>query len=176
MSADQSIIDLTNETQEDMLNDDIEIVSQKLRNRHECNSNHNKKRRLNDSPDILEIEGSTIPSRPKQRRRNNVPTLSSNHHDFVTVSEEIIEEPSNSSNVQNTLPLPQSSPPIPSPPVIAPGFECPICLEKHKDNLVVTNCGHIFCKPCLKESLKASKQCAKCRKKLTAKSYHSIFI
>ena len=108
----------------------------------------------------------------------------------------------------------------PAAPIISPGFECPICLEKHKDvslgfalrtrpiitsprffrspvafsplitfdlsfahrrltfaqNLVSTICGHIFCKPCLKESMKTVKQCPKCRKRINAKSFHSIFI
>jgi len=41
--------------------------------------------------------------------------------------------------------------------------ECPICLEDiTKENIKITNCGHIFCKTC---ELKLS-NCAVCRKKI----------
>lgn len=78
LSLDQSIIDLTNETQEELLNethDDIEIVSQKLRNNDEpivCKTT-SKKRRLSSSPDIdiLEISDSSARTKVNCRRRHN---------------------------------------------------------------------------------------------------------
>ncbi|CAL4129316.1 unnamed protein product [Meganyctiphanes norvegica] len=94
------------------------------------------------------------------------------------------------------LPLqPQPRPPIhppaaavpipprrPSPPPRAGSLSCPICLDTlgsiqaQRRNLVSTVCGHVFCSHCLEESLKARKECPTCRKKLTKKQYHPIYI
>ena len=67
---------------------------------------------------------------------------------------------------------------------------CPICLEtlvsikaKGKD-IVTTVCGHIFCQECFVMTIRHSKQCPTCRKKLVSYRaggrqtdiYHSIFI
>jgi hypothetical protein len=66
-----------------------------------------------------------------------------------------------------------------------PELKCPICMEGF-DIIAATNvkimstrCGHIFCEPCLKESLKPSNQkiCPTCRAKLTNKtSYHQLYL
>lgn len=70
----------------------------------------------------------------------------------------------------------------PSPPPRAGSLSCPICLDTlgsiqaQRRNLVSTVCGHIFCSHCLEESLKARKECPTCRKKLTKKQYHPIYI
>jgi len=38
--------------------------------------------------------------------------------------------------------------------------------------LVSTNCGHIFCEICLKDTIKSiGRKCPTCRKKLTGKNY-----
>ena len=51
-------------------------------------------------------------------------------------------------------------------------WECPVCIDMIKpDNLDITNCGHYFCKPCLK-TYKENKGdecvCPICRRKLRA--------
>lgn len=45
---------------------------------------------------------------------------------------------------------------------------CPICLEDLKDSRhpIATPCGHIYCNKCLEESIKTSKICPICRKKV----------
>lgn len=55
---------------------------------------------------------------------------------------------------------------------------CPICLENVRNNIPVsTNCGHIFCKECLRQALQSVKKCPMCKKSLTRSSqYHDIFI
>lgn len=51
-------------------------------------------------------------------------------------------------------------------------WECPICLDFIADDaLEITNCGHFYCKPCLKQLIETQKtagdakwECATCRK------------
>ncbi|XP_023951140.2 uncharacterized protein LOC112055314 [Bicyclus anynana] len=55
---------------------------------------------------------------------------------------------------------------------------CPICLDDlSRDTVGSTNCGHLFCLPCITAALKTKpKRCPSCRKKLTGKGYHQIFL
>eukprot|EP00243_Klebsormidium_subtile_P011729 TRINITY_DN6779_c0_g2_i3.p1 TRINITY_DN6779_c0_g2~~TRINITY_DN6779_c0_g2_i3.p1 ORF type:complete len:243 (-),score=21.88 TRINITY_DN6779_c0_g2_i3:148-876(-) len=79
--------------------------------------------------------------------------------------------------------------PSPSlPPELRPGFvepppkpdsevkfTCSICLENMKEE-ATTICGHIFCKQCIMDSIKATKKCPTCRKKLSVKDVHRIYL
>ncbi|XP_061469056.1 E3 ubiquitin-protein ligase RNF4-like [Rhineura floridana] len=59
---------------------------------------------------------------------------------------------------------------------------CPICMESyaeivHGGRLIVsTKCGRIFCSQCLRDSLRHASSCPTCRKKLSQKQYHPIYI
>uniref|UniRef100_A0A6Q2YLS3 E3 ubiquitin-protein ligase RNF4 n=1 Tax=Esox lucius TaxID=8010 RepID=A0A6Q2YLS3_ESOLU len=59
---------------------------------------------------------------------------------------------------------------------------CPVCMDAYAEivesgRLVVsTKCGHLFCSQCLRDSLSRSHTCPTCRKKLTHKQYHPIYI
>eukprot|EP00126_Sphaerothecum_destruens_P015014 Sdes_comp8916_c0_seq1m326 len=53
--------------------------------------------------------------------------------------------------------------------------QCTICLEDMK-NMTSTICGHVFCYGCIKETIKTHKKCPICRKKLTMKGTHPIFM
>ncbi|XP_062332788.1 RING finger protein 4 isoform X1 [Osmerus eperlanus] len=59
---------------------------------------------------------------------------------------------------------------------------CPVCMDTYGEiiesgRLVVsTKCGHLFCSQCLRDSLTRSHTCPTCRKKLTHKQYHPIYI
>jgi len=45
-------------------------------------------------------------------------------------------------------------------------YTCPICLVfVERDNIEITLCGHIYCKPCLDEVKKHSHECSVCRQK-----------
>ncbi|KPP63803.1 RING finger protein 4-like, partial [Scleropages formosus] len=61
-------------------------------------------------------------------------------------------------------------------------ISCPICLDSYGEivdsgRLVVsTKCGHLFCSQCLRDSLSESHTCPTCRKRLTHKQYHPIYI
>ncbi|KAL0973960.1 hypothetical protein UPYG_G00213440 [Umbra pygmaea] len=59
---------------------------------------------------------------------------------------------------------------------------CPVCMDAYAEiiesgRLVVsTKCGHLFCSQCLRDSLSRAHTCPTCRKKLTHKQYHPIYI
>ncbi|XP_021416447.2 E3 ubiquitin-protein ligase RNF4 [Oncorhynchus mykiss] len=59
---------------------------------------------------------------------------------------------------------------------------CPVCMDAYAEiiesgRLVVsTKCGHLFCSHCLRDSLLRSHTCPTCRKKLTHKQCHPVYI
>ncbi|XP_061690491.1 RING finger protein 4 [Syngnathoides biaculeatus] len=66
---------------------------------------------------------------------------------------------------------------------LAPGaISCPVCMDSYSEmvdsgRLVVsTKCGHIFCSQCLRDALRRSLTCPTCRKRLTSRQYHPIYI
>uniref|UniRef100_A0ACD5WIC0 Uncharacterized protein n=1 Tax=Avena sativa TaxID=4498 RepID=A0ACD5WIC0_AVESA len=56
-----------------------------------------------------------------------------------------------------------------------PKFSCPVCLHEMVD-ASSTLCGHIFCQECIRASIKAQKKCPTCRRKLTMKSFHRVYL
>lgn len=54
-------------------------------------------------------------------------------------------------------------------------LRCVICMDTMKDE-TSTTCGHIFCQSCIQGAIKAQKKCPTCRKKLTMKNIHRIYI
>uniref|UniRef100_A0A670HML8 RING-type domain-containing protein n=1 Tax=Podarcis muralis TaxID=64176 RepID=A0A670HML8_PODMU len=59
---------------------------------------------------------------------------------------------------------------------------CPICIESYAEIvqsgrlIVSTKCGHIFCSLCLSNALGHANFCPTCRRELTQKEYHPIYI
>ncbi|NXD20733.1 RNF4 ligase, partial [Spelaeornis formosus] len=59
---------------------------------------------------------------------------------------------------------------------------CPICMDVYSEIvqsgrlIVSTKCGHLFCSQCLRDSLRNANSCPTCRKKLTHRQYHPIYI
>ncbi|XP_048585055.1 E3 ubiquitin-protein ligase RNF4 isoform X2 [Nematostella vectensis] len=59
---------------------------------------------------------------------------------------------------------------------------CPICMDddeaikKRKRQLTSTVCGHVFCDKCIKNAVKIQKKCPTCRKDLTLRQLHPIFL
>lgn len=52
---------------------------------------------------------------------------------------------------------------------------CPICFDTLQ-NPSVTLCGHVYCTDCIATVARSTKQCPICRKKLTNKGFHPIFL
>ncbi|XP_057706443.1 RING finger protein 4 [Corythoichthys intestinalis] len=64
-----------------------------------------------------------------------------------------------------------------------PGIiSCPVCMDSYSEmvdsgRLVVsTKCGHVFCSQCLRDALSHSHTCPTCRKRLTPRQYHPLYI
>ncbi|XP_024600858.1 E3 ubiquitin-protein ligase RNF4 isoform X1 [Neophocaena asiaeorientalis asiaeorientalis] len=59
---------------------------------------------------------------------------------------------------------------------------CPICMDGYSEIvqngrlIVSTECGHVFCSQCLRDSLKNANTCPTCRKKISHKRYHPIYL
>ncbi|KAM4554983.1 E3 ubiquitin-protein ligase RNF4 [Odontesthes bonariensis] len=71
----------------------------------------------------------------------------------------------------------------PHTPRSTPGLiSCPVCLDLYSEivesgRLVVsTKCGHVFCSQCLRDALTSSHTCPTCRKRLTSRQYHPLYI
>lgn len=59
---------------------------------------------------------------------------------------------------------------------------CPICMDGYSEIvqsgrlIVSTECGHVFCSQCLRDALRNASACPTCRKKISHKRYHPIYI
>jgi hypothetical protein len=63
----------------------------------------------------------------------------------------------------------------PTSGALTDNLKCPVCLDDLKDP-TSTTCGHLFCWRCIQISVSDFKHCPTCRKKLTRKAIHRIFI
>lgn len=69
-------------------------------------------------------------------------------------------------------------PPMLNSPPSATGVavKCPVCLESvPNDEVHSTICGHLYCGPCIKNTIKTRKKCPMCNKTLNAKQIHRIY-
>ncbi|GAQ79905.1 Zinc finger RING-type domain containing protein [Klebsormidium nitens] len=100
----------------------------------------------------------------------------------------VLDEASGSSTLRGVKRRRTETPSPSLPPELRPGFvepppkpdrevkfTCSICLENMKEE-ATTICGHIFCKQCILDSIKATKKCPTCRKKLSSKDVHRIYL
>ncbi|XP_035206032.1 E3 ubiquitin-protein ligase complex slx8-rfp subunit rfp2-like [Stegodyphus dumicola] len=61
-------------------------------------------------------------------------------------------------------------------------IECGVCYDgvdqitSSGRELVSSICGHVFCNECLVTSIRGTRKCPNCRKKLTLKQYHPLFL
>lgn len=59
---------------------------------------------------------------------------------------------------------------------------CPICwddeetIKRRKRQLMSTTCGHIFCDKCIRNAVQIQNKCPTCRKKLSLRQLHPIFL
>lgn len=60
--------------------------------------------------------------------------------------------------------------------------QCPICFDSVKEikrtqrQLMSTICGHLFCNTCIMETISTRKCCPSCRKRLTNRQVHAIYL
>lgn len=61
-------------------------------------------------------------------------------------------------------------------------ISCPVCLDVYSEIVesgrlvVATRCGHVFCSQCLRDALTSSHTCPTCRKRLTCRQYHPLYV
>ncbi|XP_051810525.1 RING finger protein 4 isoform X2 [Acanthochromis polyacanthus] len=61
-------------------------------------------------------------------------------------------------------------------------ISCPVCLDVYSEIVesgrlvVATRCGHVFCSQCLRDALTSSHTCPTCRKRLTSRQYHPLYV
>jgi len=67
----------------------------------------------------------------------------------------------------------------------APRGDCPVCMDSFAEvkasgrQVMSTTCGHVFCEECVKGVLSAAasaRKCPTCRKKLSSRAVHPLFI
>ncbi|XP_069451001.1 E3 ubiquitin-protein ligase RNF4 isoform X1 [Ovis canadensis] len=118
----------------------------------------------------------------RRRPRRNGRRLRQDHADSCVVSSDE-EELARDKDVYVTTHSPRSA-----REEAAAGFRpsgtvsCPICMDGYSEIvqngrlIVSTECGHVFCSQCLRDSLKSANTCPTCRKKMSHKRYHPIYI
>jgi hypothetical protein len=53
--------------------------------------------------------------------------------------------------------------------------KCPVCFDSLQ-RPSVTLCGHVYCTECIMAVVKSTKQCPICRKKLTQRGFHPLYL
>ena len=56
-----------------------------------------------------------------------------------------------------------------------PEKKCPICFDV-LNNPSVTLCGHVYCTECITTAARSTKQCPICRRKMTIKGFHPLYL
>ncbi|KAK3871917.1 hypothetical protein Pcinc_022981 [Petrolisthes cinctipes] len=143
---------------------------------------------LQELDDLLaEMEGRMpppAPPPPAQPQASAPQILPLHQQQPLTAAQMVAQEHCNRvANLMATQPLATQplAPPSP-PPREQPTISCMVCLDSlatiqaSSRTMCSTNCGHLFCSPCITEVVKQKKQCPVCRKKLTKKQYHPLFI
>ncbi|KAM6135818.1 LOW QUALITY PROTEIN: E3 ubiquitin-protein ligase RNF4-like [Phoenicopterus ruber ruber] len=110
-----------------------------------------------------------------QRERRNLRLRGQRHSDScILISDDEDEKRDNDVYVTDKVFLKSN---LPSGTV-----SCPICMDGYSEIvqsgrlIVSTKCGHVFCSQCLRDSLRNANSCPTCRKKLTHRQYHPIYI
>lgn len=141
------------------------------------------------SPDVVELQqppqalpppiGFGIPPiqlpTPSPQDSESWPDLSidiENWNDTFNLLANIVGPPNADIAARMPSDRPPDRPPTPE------GWSCPICLESKTAviEIMSTTCGHVFCGNCIRSAVKIHKKCPTCRKKLTLKQFHRIFL
>lgn len=103
-----------------------------------------------------------------------------NYHERVLLSNEVIDcelypslEGSYSTKESKMVATPCPAPLLPPPK--EPTFNCSVCTSELTEPCS-TICGHIFCRHCITDSIRKQKKCPICRKRLTLKNFHRVFL
>ncbi|KAF4013213.1 hypothetical protein G4228_004621 [Cervus hanglu yarkandensis] len=130
----------------------------------------------------LEAEPIELVESERRRPRRNGRRLRQDHADSCVVSSDE-EELARDKDVYVTTHSPRSAREEAAVGLRPSGtVSCPICMDGYSEIvqngrlIVSTECGHVFCSQCLRDSLKNANTCPTCRKKMSHKRYHPIYI
>lgn len=130
---------------------------------------------LTHSDSVVIVDERRRPRRTTRRPRQD-------HADSCVVSSDDEELPRDR-DVYVTTHTPRNAREETSPGLRPSGtISCPICMDGYSEIvqngrvIVSTECGHVFCSQCLRDSLKNANTCPTCRKKMNHKRYHPIYI
>uniref|UniRef100_A0A2I3GQI2 E3 ubiquitin-protein ligase RNF4 n=1 Tax=Nomascus leucogenys TaxID=61853 RepID=A0A2I3GQI2_NOMLE len=118
----------------------------------------------------------------RRRPRRNARRLPQDHADSRVVSSDD-EELSRDRDVYVTTHTPRNASDEAATGLRLSGsVSCPICVDRYSEIvqngrlIVSTECSHVFCSQCLRDSLKNANTCPTCRKKINHKRYRPIYI
>ena len=92
------------------------------------------------------------------------------------------EPPASSTSIIDPSPIEHSISSTVPPSSPSHSIQCQVCMEFSNSirmngyHLLSTVCGHIFCSCCLPECIRNSPTCPTCRRRLSSKDYHRIYI
>uniref|UniRef100_A0A8C0XCD2 E3 ubiquitin-protein ligase RNF4 n=1 Tax=Castor canadensis TaxID=51338 RepID=A0A8C0XCD2_CASCN len=120
---------------------------------------------------------SVVVSEDRRRPRRNARRLRQDHADSCVVSSDD-EEFSRDRDVYVTTHTPRGARDQGATGLRSSGtVSCPICMDGYSEIvqngrlIVSTECGHVFCSQCLRDSLKNANTCPTCRKKINHKRF-----
>lgn len=147
---------------------------------------------VNDSPVvILETQSQGSPSRRQTRRSSQRSHLILSSDSDSEPDSEVLELPpfdlsiSSPKRCAADTDIPEFLSPEASTSADTPKrsmLSCPICFDNERRiktsgrQLHSTVCGHLFCDVCIKNTVQIQKKCPTCRRKLTMKQVHPIFL
>lgn len=98
------------------------------------------------------------------------------HEHKTLLCRDLVDLTTSNDECQLTIPLVSKKRKLaPSSAVKEMKLSCAICMDNMKEE-TTTICGHVFCKKCIVRAIEVHKQCPTCRKKLTMKNIHRIYI
>lgn len=173
-------LDLTSETDEvvDLTTvSDLSVIVIDSPRRHQTSRRYPRQRRRSNnsrphrisrsaSPFICNLENASI----NESERNLRTSEQSANSEFAS-NEENFQQPSSQQSASTINYRDGSS---------IDNQLCPLCLETYREikkkgqTLVSTTCGHVFCKKCANQCLNSN--CPTCRKKLTVRSIHPLYL
>lgn len=117
--------------------------------------------------EVLSVKKSPATTRAKRRRQSDdIVDLTSSHESHPPAS---LKRPRPVEEVAMSIhPPPESQAKLSS-------LKCSICLDV-VSHPFSTICGHIYCEACIKLAVKQTGFCPTCRKKLTVKQLHRIYL
>lgn len=163
---------------DDSSNDDVEILSASSssfsQGRRSMSNRRGRSTVINLEDLELQVEpaGSRMPfgrARPLKHQNRSCEQNTLSCRDLVDLTTPSEEGQYISSNVT------KKRKPAPSAEVKEIKLSCAICMENMKEE-TTTICGHVFCKKCIVRAIEVNKRCPTCRKKLTMKNIHRIYI